>query len=235
MNVDEEDRYPWLREEKECLQGAIAAGTSNYDRDVYDLGAAEAGERVRARLTVHTGSDVVLGLYDEHQRLITMIDQTSAANGSGSVPGVIDNVAIANPIDDDTFTFLAPADALSTISVTPLGASPTLTARLQVLNAQGLLIDEVIAASPEPISINVRVDKGERYFVVISGEEFQSVQTEGEYLLEVNGIPFVDDYADIAKWFQVAGSPSDILKDEYDWRGFATRIGEIESPADTDV
>lgn len=63
------------------ISGEIDADVSPADRDVYDLGPSSAGDRVLADLTVASGSDVVLGLFDARGRILGYIDPSSLAAG----------------------------------------------------------------------------------------------------------------------------------------------------------
>lgn len=69
------------------LVGTIAANGS-LDFDVFDLGPAEAGDRVVADLVAVAGSDVVLGLFDGQMNLLGYVDYSRGI----AAPGRIDLV-----------------------------------------------------------------------------------------------------------------------------------------------
>jgi predicted Zn-dependent protease with MMP-like domain len=67
------------------LTGTISADVSLYDRDIYELGPAFAGDRILADLSVSTNEDVVLGLFDDRYELLAYIDPRSLTSGPHSI------------------------------------------------------------------------------------------------------------------------------------------------------
>jgi len=63
------------------LVGDIAAGDLAFDQDLYELGPAQAGDRILASLDLDGYSDVVLGILDDQQRLLAYLDLTSSVTG----------------------------------------------------------------------------------------------------------------------------------------------------------
>ena len=63
------------------ITGSITPKSEPLDRDVFDLGPANAGDRVLADLQIATGVDVVLGVFDARSRVLGYIDLTSASAG----------------------------------------------------------------------------------------------------------------------------------------------------------
>jgi len=71
------------------ISGFIDSKPAPYDRDLYDLGPAYAGDRVLMDLTVEADEDVVLGVFDDQERLLAYLDQTSRSTGPGQIDLVI--------------------------------------------------------------------------------------------------------------------------------------------------
>ena len=63
------------------ITGVIAAGSNPIDRDIFDLGPAQAGDRIQAQLAVTLASSITLGLLDERQRLIGHLNPYSPTSG----------------------------------------------------------------------------------------------------------------------------------------------------------
>jgi hypothetical protein len=68
------------------LIGTIGAG--GLDFDVYDLGPADAGDRIQADLAAG-GKDVQLGIYNEDQQLLSMVDATGQSSGAARIDFVL--------------------------------------------------------------------------------------------------------------------------------------------------
>lgn len=71
------------------LAGAIAEGTQPFDRDVYELGPADAGDRILATLDLQFGNDVQVGLFDDQNRLVGYTNPSSPTSGPGQVDIVL--------------------------------------------------------------------------------------------------------------------------------------------------
>ncbi len=70
------------------LAGTIAASTPA-DIDVYYLGPAAAGDRLSVDLDIPAGSTVILGIYDERQRLIAYLNPSSPVTGPPAIDLVL--------------------------------------------------------------------------------------------------------------------------------------------------
>lgn len=62
------------------IHGAIAANHPLLDRDVYDLGPANAGDRVLGDLDIGVGQDIALGIFDSQHRLLAYIAPTGSSS-----------------------------------------------------------------------------------------------------------------------------------------------------------
>lgn len=63
------------------IRGTMSAGADRKDADIFDLGPAQAGEHVYATLTVASGTDTQIGLFDESNHLLAYIDPASVTAG----------------------------------------------------------------------------------------------------------------------------------------------------------
>lgn len=63
------------------LNGTIAGGSDPLDRDIYDLGPAEPGDRILAELSINANNDIILGILDDRQRLLGHVDPLSGSAG----------------------------------------------------------------------------------------------------------------------------------------------------------
>ncbi len=70
------------------LLGAIG-GTTPADIDVFYLGPAAAGDRLNVDLDIPAGSTVILGVYDERQRLIAYLNRSSPVTGPPAIDLVL--------------------------------------------------------------------------------------------------------------------------------------------------
>jgi hypothetical protein len=81
-NDDFETANLLMVEEAVELTGTIAPGSAEpFDRDLFDIGPAQPGDRVRAELVIDAGSDVVLALLDDRGRELGYVDLKSASSG----------------------------------------------------------------------------------------------------------------------------------------------------------
>ncbi len=71
------------------LSGAIAVGQGTLDRDIFDLGPVSAGYRVRGTLSIQAGADVVLGLLDQDQNLLSFINPAASTSGPREIDLVL--------------------------------------------------------------------------------------------------------------------------------------------------
>jgi len=71
------------------LVGSIAAGSTDFDQDIYELGAADAGDRILVELELDSGRDVVLGMLDDQQRLLAYVDPNSRVTGPRAIDLVL--------------------------------------------------------------------------------------------------------------------------------------------------
>ena len=71
------------------LVGGIAAGATDFDQDIYELGAASAGDRILVELDLDSGNDVVLGMLDDQQCLLAYVDPTSSVTGPREIDLVL--------------------------------------------------------------------------------------------------------------------------------------------------
>ena len=71
------------------LLGGIAAGSSPADMDIYRLRGGDTGDRVQVTLTIRSGYDLVLGLLDDRQRLLSYADPGSVVNGPKQIDIVL--------------------------------------------------------------------------------------------------------------------------------------------------
>ncbi len=61
------------------LTGTMRTGV--LDRDLFELGAASAGDRITAELTIASGSDIVLGILDGQGQILAFLDISTTAAG----------------------------------------------------------------------------------------------------------------------------------------------------------
>lgn len=63
------------------LVGSIAAGSAPLDRDLFDIGPVEPGDRIVGTLATDPGVDLVVGLLDDQGRLLGFVDPNSGTSG----------------------------------------------------------------------------------------------------------------------------------------------------------
>ncbi|MCH9057199.1 MAG: hypothetical protein IIB55_01070, partial [Planctomycetes bacterium] len=172
------------------------------------------------------------GIPDDHANILgtgvslsqsTVIAMDSAA-GTGSITGVIDN-HIFNPFDIDFFQFIAPAEGVASVTVTPTGAGSTLNLFMAIYDQSGFLLTNANAPAGESLTLGVAALKGDQFYVQIDGQ----TSSNGTYRIDVSGLPFSDDHASAGKWLDA--TELEIL----DFLGIATDSGRIEAPGDIDL
>ncbi len=71
------------------ISGSIAASAITMDTDIYDLGAAAAGDRLTVDVSVINGGDVVFAVIDPQERLLAYVDPASPTAGPRRVDLVV--------------------------------------------------------------------------------------------------------------------------------------------------
>jgi hypothetical protein len=178
------------------LTGTIRANGS-LDFDVYDLGPAEAGDRVIADLIAAAGSDIVLGLFDDEFNVLGYVDYSRGI----AAPGRID-IVLREPVG----TLYAVATARSVtqsdraysvnLSITPDVAIPPPNPQIVVLNfrgAAGVRIGRQAPVNVPPFDIGT-IDAS------FTGQTQNIIQS---VLVKVR-----EDYAGLNVSFYVAGDPN---------------------------
>ena len=119
------------------LTGAISANGS-FDFDVFDLGPANAGDRVIADLVANAGSDVVLGLFDGQFNLLGYVDYSRGALAPGRISLVLREAVDTLHAIVTTRSVSAIGRAYSVnVSLTPNVEIPQPNSQLVVLNFIG--------------------------------------------------------------------------------------------------
>lgn len=133
------------------LEGAIAA-QSSLDVDVFDLGPAHVGDRVMGALSILNGSDLVLGVYDDRQRLLGYVDQSSSATGPREMDIVV-REATAQLFAVVTTRSTASQDRAYSASISILrnGGIPSLRPQVVVLSFNGA--SQVRIGSRPPVDV----------------------------------------------------------------------------------
>jgi|GEM_PF-1086674 len=147
-----------------------------------------------------------------------------ALNNPQVIHSSIENVPGVNPIDDDLFTFIAPANGTVTITV-QRDTGSSLTSQVAVFNDLGGLLDFDVANGSGNAFVTFDVIKGQRVFAVVGG--FSG--SEGDYVMTLGGISFTDDAPDFAH----AADAELITLNDFSDTGQIT--GTIEGAGDTDV
>ncbi len=165
------------------------------------------------------------------------LNTTSTTAALGSVNGQILNVAIANPNDTDVFTFISPGDGIATFTLALRSANPPAApipfARIiQVFPVTGgIPIGQATGSGTGDLTVSVAARQGDRFFVVIDGDETAGGAFQGLYTVSVSGVPFKDDYASENDYLNAHV----IDKDLYDYDGTETLNGLIDTVGDTDL
>lgn len=198
--VEPNDDMAWanviLFDGQVVLGGNIAANGS-LDFDVFDLGSAEAGDRVVADLAASAGSDVVLGLFNEDANLLGYVDYSRGT----LAPGRIDLV-----LHESVETLYAVAGTRSVsqanrlysvgISITPNVGIPQPSPQLVVLNfigASGVRIGRQLPVNVPPFDV-ATVDAR------LAGKTQEVIQSILQMVRE--------DYAGLNVVFYLAGDPN---------------------------
>jgi len=198
--VEPNDDMAWanviLFDGQVVLGGNIAANGS-LDFDVFDLGSAEAGDRVVADLAASAGSDIVLGLFNEDANLLGYVDYSRGT----LAPGRIDLV-----LHESVETLYAVAGTRSVsqanrlysvgISITPNVGIPQPSPQLVVLNfigASGVRIGRQLPVNVPPFDV-ATVDAR------LAGKTQEVIQSILQMVRE--------DYAGLNVVFYLAGDPN---------------------------
>lgn len=198
--VEPNDDMAWanvvLFDGQVVLGGNIAANGS-LDFDVFDLGSAEAGDRVVADLAASAGSDIVLGLFNEDANLLGYVDYSRGT----LAPGRIDLV-----LHESVETLYAVAGTRSVsqanrlysvgISITPDVGIPQPSPQLVVLNfigASGVRIGRQLPVNVPPFDV-ATVDAR------LAGKTQEVIQSILQMVRE--------DYAGLNVVFYLAGDPN---------------------------
>ncbi len=152
------------------------------------------------------------------------LDTTSTTAVLGSVSGQIQN-NLSNPTDTDLFNFLAPASGTARITVS-VANGDVWDRTVSVFDVNGALIGTVTGNGTTDATISIGTNQGDRFYVLVDGQG-----AEGHYTVSVAGIPFIDDHASHADFFDATV----IDKNLYDFDKTETVTGSIESVADTDI
>lgn len=178
-----------------------------------------------------------LGFTDDHEdtfvELATVLglgqDPTASNSGSASITGQIVN-NLANPFDTDLFSFLAVGSGTMTVTLTP--TTTTLRGYLRVFDEVLLEIGSAQAITGgQTLNVSVAVTQGRHYYVLVSGQTLIGPETQGPYVVSLDGPDYIDDYGSPHKW----SSAHEIAKDLYDFDGTETLTGSIESAGDVDI
>ncbi|NLE60791.1 MAG: hypothetical protein GX616_20790, partial [Planctomycetes bacterium] len=198
--VEPNDDMAWanviLFDGQVVLGGNIAANGS-LDFDVFDLGSAEAGDRVVADLAASAGSDIVLGLFNEDANLLGYVDYSRGT----LAPGRIDLV-----LHESVETLYAVAGTRSVsqanrlysvgVSITPNVGIPQPSPQLVVLNfigASGVRIGRQLPVNVPPFDV-ATVDAR------LAGKTQEVIQSILQMVRE--------DYAGLNVAFYLAGDPN---------------------------
>ncbi|MFN7314351.1 MAG: hypothetical protein ACK5ZG_10770 [Phycisphaerae bacterium] len=148
----------------------------------------------------------------------------TSENGRGSITGIINNTAANNPIDFDTFTFTAPGSGTALVRLTRINGS-ILNADFDVFRENGAQVGFGIQQGGGVLELSFAVNAGEVFSIDVLGQGL----SEGEYRIELSGMPAVDDHANSTK-FQNATE-----FEINDFTGSTTVTGRIGQPGDSDV
>lgn len=156
--------------------------------------------------------------------IVMDFDPASPNNGRGSINGVIQNVPINNPVDDDVVYYFAPATGAVTATLSARNGS-TVAGSLIVRDDAGNQVVAGLALPGQSTTVNFVALQGQRFFFVIGG----SGGTQGEYTLSLVGPGYHDDHADMGNWRLAT------VLTINQFLGAATAVGAIETPGDTDL
>lgn len=148
-------------------------------------------------------------------------------DGTASFTGEIRNTS-NNAADQDAFSFISPASATATITVSPASGSSVLPVMsLFAVNTFGGidLVEQVSAAGGGSATITAALTKGVRYYLGFNS----AGATQGEYEVTITGIDQTDDHPD---WLEF---PAATEVELFDFLGGGSAAGAIEGSGDTDV
>ncbi len=150
-----------------------------------------------------------------------------ADDGTGSLTGVLNNTPL-NLLDQDLMTFISPGFGQVRVSLTKTTQSLSALMRLyryDPVQNNLQLVGDAQPSGVDQLVISTSAAAGTRFYVLTASLN----NSEGDYRIDVSGVPFVDDNADFGKWSHA----TDITM--YDFRGTGEVSGNIEVSGDTDV
>lgn len=155
------------------------------------------------------------------------IDPTNpATNGRGMVTAQIRDV-VNNPFevndDRDLFFYYATGDGPITLTASARNSNVSLS--ITVLNDTQGVVATGLATPGGSIVINWVGERGQRFYVQADG----AGGTQGAYQLEIVGVPYADDHANVGSW--INATPLTVNP----FLGTAVATGRIESAGDTDL
>lgn len=149
--------------------------------------------------------------------------QNSGSNGVGVATGFINNTP-NKPNDIDLFKFSNPGKGNVIVTLSRADGS-TLTATLAVFREGPQNVGDATNLGNGRLQINTTSFNGEEFFVQITGV----AASEGGYRIDIQTLPFVDDYSDKFRWWEATNISLE------DASGIGFIAGNIEVPGDSDV
>ncbi len=146
------------------------------------------------------------------------------STGTASISGRILHVQTFNPTDIDTFTFIAPGTGQAQVQVARVQGG-SLTPSVSILDEAQQVVASGNAGSSGVVNLSFPASQGERFFIVVTG----AGNSQGEYTVQLSGIPFVSDHAN--RWDWANATEIEIL----DFLGTGTVLGSIENSGDVDI
>lgn len=208
----------------------VSGANPNVDAGAYNL---------RLDLNVATDDHPDAGQYPLADPIV--LDPTGFGQATGTQPGAgnENNNYIELTGDSDLFTFVSPAQGLTTITVTsPLG-SPLLP-RVRVFDANGTPIEDIngqfsVTGPDQAVSqaiFQFTAERDGQYFIQVEGETpfgttFKTAET-GQFTLTVNA-PIPDDHPNVGE-FPIA-TPVPLSP----FSGDGSAVGVIGVPTDSDL
>jgi len=120
------------------LVGTIAADSEEYDRDIYELGPAYAGDGLLIDLVADATDDIVLGLFDDQERILAYIDPASATSGPKTIDIILHETTSKLYVVIDTRSGSADDRSYSArVTVQRGGGIPTSHPQVVILNFNG--------------------------------------------------------------------------------------------------
>lgn len=151
--------------------------------------------------------------------------QISGSNGHGVATGFINNTP-NKPIDVDLFKFTNPGSGNVIITLSRANGS-SLTAALAVFREgpPASNVGDPTNLGNGRLQINTTSFPGEEFYIQVTGV----AASEGGYRIDVQTLPFVDDYGNKFRWWEATNI------DLEDASGVGFVAGRINVPGDTDV